>query len=52
MPASKPAPRRGRREPAPSVARAVADELGITTPKSAERRSRKGPMTAKRVRQG
>jgi hypothetical protein len=28
----------------PSILRAAADELGITTPKSADRRRRKGPI--------
>ena len=42
MPASK---RTGQRKarPEPSVVRAVADELGVTTPKKIRRRH-KGPM--------
>ena len=30
-----------------SILRAAADELGITTPKAAERRRRKGPIRVK-----
>ena len=42
MPASKKVSR-GKARPEPSVVRAVADELGITTPQKVRRRH-KGPM--------
>jgi len=45
MRTSKPA--RATRKSEPSVIRAAADELGITTPKTATRRRRKGPMRVK-----
>ena len=38
-------PRRQSKEP--NIVRGVADELGITTPKEAERPRRKGPMRPK-----
>ena len=35
---------RGGRARKPGILRAATDELGVTTPKSATRRRRKGPM--------
>ena len=39
--------REEKRKTEPSVLRGVADELGITTPKEAERRRRKGRRRVK-----
>ena len=40
-------PTNAKRKSEPSVLRAATDELGVTTPKSATRRRRKGPMRVK-----
>jgi hypothetical protein len=47
MPRSKPSGEQRRRGERPSVLRAAADELGITTPKEATRRRRKSPVRVK-----
>ena len=40
-------PTNAKQKSAPSVLRAATDELGVTTPKTATRRHRKGPMRVK-----
>ena len=40
-------PTTSKRKSEPNVLRAATDELGLTTPKTAARRRRKGPMRVK-----